>query len=172
MISEGYRRQNMDLHKAKPNFGANGKKWAETILKMAGGCSTLLDYGCGKGSLKRRLKELSSGLEVREYDPAVPGKETSPEPADFVVCTDVLEHVEPEHIDAVMRDLARCTGQRGFFVISCRPAHKHFSDGSNAHRIIELPEWWKAKVAEYFRIEGFIVSDNRQECAATVAPLS
>jgi hypothetical protein len=51
----------------------------------------------------------------------------------LVVCGDVLEHVEPEHLDSVFDDLARCTRRLAFLVVATRPARKQLADGRNAH---------------------------------------
>ncbi len=75
---------------------------------------------------------LAKGIDVvtSEYDPAVAGKDLPPEPADLVVCTDVLEHIEPDCLDDVLSDLARLTKKVLLVNISTRPAVKVLADGS------------------------------------------
>ena len=84
----------------------------------------------------------------QDYDPAIPGKDAPPGPADLVVCTDVLEHVEPEHLDAVLDDLQRLAKKSLFLLIATRPASKALPDGRNAHLTIEPPKWWIPKLME------------------------
>jgi 2-polyprenyl-3-methyl-5-hydroxy-6-metoxy-1,4-benzoquinol methylase len=93
------------------------------------GLSDVLDYGCGKQTLARALAD----LKVIGYDPAFEELSAPPSPADLVVCGDVLEHVEPEHLDSVFDDLARCTRRLAFLVVATRPARKQLADGRNAH---------------------------------------
>jgi hypothetical protein len=61
-----------------------------------------LDHGSGKETLANALPQFT----VRGYDPAIPDLDTHPEPHDLFICTDVLEHVEPEFVDMVIDDKA------------------------------------------------------------------
>ncbi len=153
-ISEEYRQLNVKLHEDQITYGAGGQRHAETVKKIVAGIKTadnsfpsVLDYGCGKGMLGKALP-----FPIWEYDPAIPTKAEQPRPADLVVCTDVLEHIEPELLRCVLADLKRCVKQVGFFTISTRPAVKTLADGRNAHLIQEGPDWWKDKLKEYFHV--------------------
>ena len=87
---------------------------------------------------------------IWEFDPAIAVKEQTPKPADVVVCTDVLEHVEPDYLDAVLVDLRRVTKVCLFVAISTKPANKNLSDGRNAHLIVESADWWVARLSKLF----------------------
>lgn len=150
MISDAYRELNRELLRTNPKFGNGGARWADEVVnicKQYGYC-TVLDYGCGKGFLKKALR--GSGLRAREYDPAVPGKDAPPEPADLVVCADVLEHVEPEHLKAVLAELRRLAKKRCLFVIASVPSTKLLSDGRNTHLIVEDEDWWFPRLYQHF----------------------
>lgn len=143
LISDSHRDLNRQMHADPRGFGQSGRKHAAAVLDWAleTECEDILDYGCGAGTLKAALSGRWLG-KVREYDPAVTGREKLPKPADLVVCTDVLEHVEPGCLLAVMehqRSLARVAG---YVSIACQPAHKLLPDGRNAHLIVEAPEFW------------------------------
>jgi hypothetical protein len=99
----------------------------------------VLDYGCGKQTLKALLPY------VVGYDPCIPGLDDPPSPADLVVCTDVLEHIEPTCLAAVLDDLQRVTGSALFATIATGPAKKFLADGRNAHLIQKPIEWWLPK---------------------------
>ena len=150
-ISEEYRKANRLLHKSNPKYGTSGAKWAKKVARLIArtGAETVLDYGCGKGLLAAGLPDANS----REYDPAVPGKDAEPEPADLVVCTDVLEHIEPDCLDAVLDHLRQVTRKHAFVNISTRAAVKFLEDGRNAHLIIQPPGWWKTRIEKYFEIK-------------------
>lgn len=106
------------------------------------GCGTVLDYGCGQGALGGLLR--GRGLTVFDYDPGT-GKDER-RVSDLVVCVDVLEHVEPEYLDAVLDDL-RVLGSKGVYLaIGTKPADKKLPDGRNAHLIVEPREWWLEKL--------------------------
>jgi 2-polyprenyl-3-methyl-5-hydroxy-6-metoxy-1,4-benzoquinol methylase len=145
VISEAYQKINRDLHAFDPMFGRSALKWTEVIRQFEG--KTILDYGCGKGTLKRDL-----GFDIAEYDPGIPGKDSAPEPADVVVCIDVLEHIEPECLDDVLAHMHSLMGQFGMFVISTREARKLLPDGRNAHLIVQEWEWWKDRLEPYFKV--------------------
>jgi 2-polyprenyl-3-methyl-5-hydroxy-6-metoxy-1,4-benzoquinol methylase len=145
MISQEYREMNATLHAQKPTYGASGHRWAKEVQTY--GTTDVLDYGCGKGTLAAALP-----FKIREYDPAVPAKAEPPEPADLVVCTDVLEHIEPDHLDAVLDDLRRVTRKDALLVVATRPAKKTLPDGRNAHLIIEDIAWWIHKIGSRWNI--------------------
>lgn len=153
LISEDYKEQNKVLHE-NPSYGISSAKWSEEVRGIAAayGALSSLDYGCGKGLLKKTLGWNS----MAEYDPSIEGKDAQPDPADLCVCTDVLEHIEPEFIDNVLDDLRRCTKKVGFFTIATRPAKKILPDGRNAHLIQEHYTWWLEKLTKRFTLRNFV----------------
>lgn len=149
LISDAYRAEQQRLHADPRGYGGRGRKWADTVRDIARtyGCASILDYGCGQGSLAVALAD--SGLDVREYDPAVAGKDAAPAPADLVVCTDVLEHVEPDRIWAVVGHLASLSGKALFLVVSLVETAKTLSDGRQAHILLHTPAWWREMVGAH-----------------------
>jgi len=117
----------------------------------------LLDFGCGKQALKDALGIAEGYIP---YDPAIPGIDASPAPADLVVSTDVLEHIEPEYLDAVLDDLRRVTRKVGFFAVHTGAALNHLPDGRNAHLIQQSPKWWLPKLLDRFELIQFVVMPN------------
>jgi hypothetical protein len=148
-ISEDYRKLNEQMHRERPDYGVWGGRHARAVAQIAEGLKTtsILDYGCGKGTLGRSLS-----IPIWEYDPAIPGKSDPPRPADLVVCTDVLEHIEPELLGATLYDLKRCTRKTGYFVINTAAAKKSYPDGRNTHLIQEKMDWWVARIKEFFSV--------------------
>jgi hypothetical protein len=167
LISPDYLALQRQLHQ-QGRYGVSSGKWAGAVRELAAreGCADILDYGCGQGQLKHALGEI-----VREYDPAIAGKGADPAPADLVVCTDVLEHIEPEHLDEVLLHLRAKTMKQLFFAIALRPAGKTLADGRNAHLIVETAAWWLDRLAPYFRVldyatrEGYELSGIAQPVA-------
>jgi hypothetical protein len=102
--------------------------------------------------LARELPKLIPDLIVNSYDPGIPAIANTPEPAPFVCCIDVLEHVEPEYIDQVLDDLQRVISDIGYFTVCDVPATKILMDGRNAHLIIQPVEWWQEKIKSRFDI--------------------
>lgn len=139
-------------HEQSQGFGSYGHSVAGYVRDCARqiAATSILDYGCGKQKLQQSL-----GFAIRNYDPGIPGLDAAPEPADLVVCTDVLEHVEPECLDAVLDDLKRCTLHTILLTIDTAPANKHLADGRNAHLIIENPAFWITHLLKRFDMETY-----------------
>jgi 2-polyprenyl-3-methyl-5-hydroxy-6-metoxy-1,4-benzoquinol methylase len=129
------------------------EKWVPQVRAAADHfrAETILDYGCGKAVLSEHM------VNVRNYDPAVEKYSTRPEPADLVVCSDVLEHIEPDCLDAVLDDLVRVTLKGIFFTVSTVPANKHFEDGRNAHVLVRPMEWWFPVLMERWKFIQAVV---------------
>lgn len=142
LLTESYREQQRQLH-SEGAYGTKGHSYAQQVVDIAAALQTrdLLDYGCGQCTLQKSI-----GYPIRQYDPCIPQFSDRPEPAELVVCTDVLEHIEPECIDDVLDDLRRVTRNVGFFAVDTRPARKFLSDGRNAHLIQRPSAWWFPKL--------------------------
>jgi hypothetical protein len=69
-----------------------------------------------------------------------------------VVCTDVLEHIEPEHLAGVLEDLKRVIKLTGFFAIHTGQSCKTLADGRNTHLIQQDKEAWRAVISKYFNV--------------------
>ena len=149
LISDSYREMNRQLH-AQGHYGLAGAKLVDDVLSIAviNDCTTILDYGCGAGALKRGMvaKDIRLAPLIREYDPAISGKDTEPEIADLVVCNDVLEHIEPECLEDVLNHIDFLATKAVFLKIHCGEAKKFLPDGRNAHLIQEHYSWWLPKL--------------------------
>jgi len=172
LISKEYREQNKILHETNLQYGTSAYKHVDTVKKLIKSLEkslnktnvSVLDYGAGKGLLGKYLD-----FPIYEYDPAIPGKDEIPKSADLVVCIDVLEHIEPDKLDAVLADLQRCTRQVGYFIIDTKPAIKTLPDGRNTHLILEDEKWWYKQLDRYFNIAALKYLNSR-EIYAIVGP--
>lgn len=165
-ISVPYRELNKTLHQTNIAYGVGGGKHAPMVMKLAKklGTTSILDYGCGKGYLAKEIP-----FPIWEYDPAIPGKDTSPRPAELVVSTDMLEHVEPECLPHVLDDLRRVVQKVGYFTIHTGPAQKTLPDGRNTHLIQKPKAWWHSQLSRYFKVA--LMKDAGPELHVVVAPL-
>lgn len=150
LISDEYCELNRKLHAQPRGFGNSGRKHAAEITAVCAAMRihTILDYGCGAGTLKKTLHHGTSSLHVSEYDPAIAGKEVLPRQAELVVCTDVLEHVEPEKLDLVLHHILWTAKRAAFLVIATAASSKKLEDGRNAHLIVESPQWWITRLQQ------------------------
>lgn len=144
LITPEYVEEQKLLHQQEA-YGSRGFNWGYLIAGIAviEKCKSILDYGCGKGTLGHTLGK--AGFDARRYDPAVADFAAEPKKADLVACVDVLEHIEPDCLDAVLDHMAGLTGKIMFVAISMTPAKRKLSDGRNTHLIIQRPEFWRPK---------------------------
>ena len=152
LISAQYRKQQQRLH-GNSRYGAASKKFADEVaaLVVLEDPKRILDYGAGKCALRESLGSLTIGREMVEYDPAVRRISKAPKGAfDMVCCIDVLEHIEPEYLDAVLKHIRGKCARLAFFTIHTGPAGKFLSDGRNAHLIQQPLKWWQSKLKEHF----------------------
>jgi uncharacterized Rossmann fold enzyme len=149
LISAEMRDLNRQLHLVHPGYGIGSSKYANLVLDLMERCKikSVLDYGSGKGQLAKALP-----FPIWEYDPAIPGKDESPRPAELVMCVDVLEHIEPDKLPLVLDDLRRCVLKVGYFTIHIGAAQKKYADGRNTHLIQKDESWWRAQISEFFSI--------------------
>lgn len=162
------------LHAAPNGYGGKGDKWAPVVAQIADefNAMSVLDYGCGQGTLVSQLQTIAPMLSCREYDPAIAGKNSPPFFADLVVSTDVLEHVEPGKLSSVLRHLRQLARSAVFVVIATRPSSKTLPDGRNAHLILENADWWESKLLEAgFKIHSHPVSPSPKPSREWVAVL-
>ena len=155
LLTKEYEEQLYKLHTSM-EWGRAAAVYIEIIRDYLLPSGSLLDYGSGGGGFQKALRnldpDLADNLDIIEYDPAWLHLNQNNIPCDFVLCVDVLEHVEPLFIDAVLDDLERCTLKKGFFSISTRPAKTLLPDGRNAHLIQKPAEWWIPKIESRFNI--------------------
>jgi hypothetical protein len=142
-----------ELHN-DPNYGVASIGYAPRIKQLleTSNARSLSDYGAGKQNLRKALFDLGlSGVEYYPYDPAFP-EYGAPKAAYLVCCIDVLEHIEPEFLKAVLTDLRAITRKFGFFSIATGRAGKVLADGRNAHLIQKPSSWWLPNLCEHFEI--------------------
>lgn len=144
MITADYKELNRKLHESDKYYGMSGQKYAQPIRDLSSfGRLAILDYGAGKCTLKTAL---GPAYNVTCYDPCIEGLDTPPEPHDVVACTDVMEHIEPEFVGDVLRDVRRLTLKSVLFAISLVPARKVLADGRNAHVSLLTGDEWCARI--------------------------
>jgi uncharacterized Rossmann fold enzyme len=156
-----YAKLNAQMHVEKPNYGVSGHQHAQRVFMGSAqlgakfGSCDVLDYGCGKETLRQEVERaflVHPDIRILAYDPGRPGFDAEPEPADMVVCTDVMEHVEPECVDAVLKHIHSLTRHIAIIDVDVEPANKHLPDGRNAHICLRERDWWESFIKKYFVI--------------------
>ena len=109
--------------------------------------ASILDFGCGHGSLIAAISEAYPNIHVQGYDPGNPQHNCVPDHKfDAVVSIDVFEHIEPDRLASTLKLISDKMTLGGWFRIACYPAKKQLPDGRNAHLIVELPDWWRNQI--------------------------
>jgi 2-polyprenyl-3-methyl-5-hydroxy-6-metoxy-1,4-benzoquinol methylase len=153
LITEEYKRLNQELHATRLDYGCKSSRHATAVINLVQRVegSTVLDYGCGKGDLVKYLNN-HTAYSVTGYDPGHPRySETQVAPVDVVVCTDVLEHIEPTLVDNVLRDLDINSRKAMYLHVATRyDKSKLLPDGTNPHKVVEQTSWWLCKFKSVF----------------------
>lgn len=159
LISPEYKRIIQVATEKEPKWGNGGKHHVDEVMMLAHATQarSILDYGCGTGSFKKVMHERGLMYDIREYDPARPGKDAEPMFADLVVCTDVLEHVEPEYVAKTLATIRQLSLKGGFLIIATSKASFILPDGRNAHLTIMPPDWWEQQLLKHgFKITNIV----------------
>ena len=166
--TESYKTLQLALHE-KGGYGVSGQQYIPTMFHAIAQLAKrlpavrVLDYGSSTGNTMKAVREhlwLPPNVEERCYDPFVAEFDAEPEPADFVICTDVMEHVEPECTTAVLDHIASLTMRLVFFSISMKPAQKVLADGRNAHINLRNAEFWLREIQRRFVMSEARVSKD------------
>lgn len=123
-----------------------------------------LDYGCGKAKAYQFPFKVGdrayqnfyeyTGLDpacVHLYDPCLNQYAQPPRPEqsfDLTICTDVMEHIPEQDVDAVLDYLWAKTRKALVFTIACHSSLTYLRGGLNAHVCVKQPEWWIEKIAD------------------------
>jgi 2-polyprenyl-3-methyl-5-hydroxy-6-metoxy-1,4-benzoquinol methylase len=156
LVSPEYAEMNRKLHEEHDDYGILGGQCAGQVIAVAknNGLRLILDFGCGKGTLKPALKKLAPSLKVIEYDPAIKNKDRLPSVSpDLIVALDVMEHIEPECLESVLETMRNLKPKGVYLLIALEPANKTLPDGRNAHLIVQQASWWRDQLDKYFRTE-------------------
>lgn len=164
MISDDYKAQLKQVHQGR----RPGKQWGTTgarnfgdyvcrfLEHRRGQIKSVLDFGAGQGSVGAYVLQNAVDVNVSwtNYDPGQPGIDTLPEEKfDLIISSDVLEHVEPAHIDETIKWMQEHANKALFHHIACDPCGLILPDGRNAHLITERLDWWLPK----FDVPGWSV---------------
>lgn len=164
LITPDYQKMQQQYHEAREDYGISSGRHVDFILNLAERMQTrsILDYGCGKAHLQKGIP-----FPIQNYDPCMPEYSKRPEQAEIVVCTDVLEHIEPDCLEEVITDLHALTKQVLVLNVACRPAKKFLPDGRNAHLIQQKPNWWLTQLLPHFDLTSYQVGNGEFTCLMT-----
>lgn len=125
----------------------------------------VVDVGCGTGRAAQKLQDAGyvvAGLDIARgcLDPNVKipffrgciwdadSLAHVSQRFDYFYCTDVMEHLPPEHIDASFDNIAKLADTGGFFQIALFPDEWF---GEVLHLTVESQDWWVKKLTERWK---------------------
>lgn len=152
-------------------------EWAvETFLEVVKPAGVLVDFGCGTGRAGLKLSRLGHEVLLVDFTESSRDPEakhlpflkfdlTLPMPleADVGFCADVMEHIPPESVRAVIENIMACVPV-AFFQISTVPDVMGSEIGQDLHLTVRPHSWWR----EEFGALGFRVAWERNDGAASL----
>lgn len=152
IIDEKKIKQYEEIHRNDPTYGSTSLKFIDEVSLMID-ClqpKSILDYGCGKGTLIDDIQKRYPSIRCYKYDPSITEYDTIPvAQADMVLNTDVLEHIPVDNIDDVLRNISSIT-QNVYFNLHHGRASTVLPNGENAHCTVRSPNWYRKKLMQYF----------------------
>jgi hypothetical protein len=92
-------------------------------------------------------------MDIQSYDPAFDGPEPNLTPADLLVCTHVLEHVEPEFLSNTLNYLNTMTKKVFLIVVDNGVSGKILPDGTESNLIQKNMIWWQSQIKTAFNTD-------------------
>ena len=150
MIRPEYVEQLKQHREADPGWGASAVRNAGDhiirYIQKHPAIKTVLDFGCGVGTLREFAREAGLAVDWYEYDPSVPGKDKLPTATfDLIVTTDVMEHIEPGSLDETLDWIAEHS-HRQFHHIDNNDTKDRLPDGRDVHLIVKPQPWWESNL--------------------------
>ena len=161
-MTPDYINQYKILHQNKKNYGMTSIKFYKHLLNIItdNDFETVLDYGCGKSLLLNELSKIKK-IKIFKYDPAITEYSKLPNiNVDFVICTDVLQHIPLWDLDRVLSEISKFS-THCFFHIRCTPYKTILPNGNPANCTVYPPQWWAKKLKKYYNNIQIVDKDDK-----------
>lgn len=158
---EARKYQKMWTHKSY-RFCSPGEELADLVRKWLPGKARVVDFGCGTGRLAAKMQDW--GHRVLGVDFATNCLDDEvlipfcianlwdlPETVSGThgVCTDVMEHIPPEKVDAVLTNIRRAVPKAFFNIATTLDAHGQVI-GERLHLTVKPESWWVEKLKAHW----------------------
>lgn len=157
-----------------------GEHIADFYVKQFKPDSMVIDFGCGtgRGSLRIASYDIpvllvdftdncrddeATSLPFLQWDLTLP----CPAKSHHGFCTDVMEHIQPDRVDAVLENIM-ASAEKVFFQISTVDDVMGVAIGAPLHLTVQPHSWWKDK----FTSLGFAVLWEQEEAEAALFYIS
>lgn len=131
-----------------------GEEAADQFLRIAKPDGLIIDFGCGTGRGGLKLNEAGHAVYLVDFAencrdaaalhlPFLECDLTQPIPlsAPYGFCTDVMEHIPPDEVEAVISNIM-ASAERVFFQISTVPDEFGAVIGQSLHLTVRPHLWW------------------------------
>jgi SAM-dependent methyltransferase len=135
-----------------------GEDMVDRFLEIASPDGPITDFGCGTGRAAMKMVEHGHKvflvdftdncrdfnalhLPFVQWDLTKPGL---PIRSPYGYCTDVMEHIPTEAVEAAIRNIMACS-ERAFFQIATTPDKFGAVIGQKLHLTVQPHEWWADK---------------------------
>lgn len=148
-----------------------GEDCVGTFLEVCKPDGLVIDFGCGTGRAGLRIQEYGCHVVLLDFTENSRDKEAMQLPfwkqdltkpiihkAKYGYCTDVMEHIRPDDVDAVINNIM-FSAKTTFFQISTVPDTMGALIGQQLHLTVKPHQWWKEK----FEALGYSISFDRDD---------
>lgn len=169
---------------AVPGYRANspGERLVPVFLKhvLAEPGEWIVDLGCGTGRASMMLQKAGFKLIAVDIvenclDPQLADRFhfirdclwnfRLEKPVDWFYCCDVMEHIPPEKVDAVLDTCAQVATKGGFFQIALFNDAWGNSIGETLHLTVKDKDWWLDKLNARWKTEDLGEVERMRLCA-------
>lgn len=157
-LSERDKYQRMWNHAAYRGT-APGEHCVDTFLEIVKPVGTVIDFGCGTGRAGLALDEAGLSVVLMDFTdnsrdekarhlPFMQHDLTQPIPlvAPYGFCTDVMEHIPPQDVSTVLRNICDATDTAFFQICTVPDDFGEIVLGQPLHLTVQPHEWWREQL--------------------------
>jgi SAM-dependent methyltransferase len=144
------RERYIELLKAQPNYGRRNHGAGAVDRVVSWRPEFVVDFGCGGNEFIRELRRRGvdgSGIDWAGADadliaPMHDVKKLRDGIADVITSFDALEHLLPEDVEPVLREMRRVAKPGARFIFSISTRASSYAGVRNLHRTVQPRGWW------------------------------
>ena len=125
------------------DFGAGTGRGSLMVSVLCGLRMHMVDFAdnCLDESMREALERSPERFKFTQHDLTKPLSLK----AAYGYCTDVMEHIPPADVDAVLKNIVQ-SAKNVFFQIACQPDNLGVLIGEQLHLTVEQHDWWKERL--------------------------
>lgn len=158
-----YRKVSPGMLECERAFAVMEMKKGKTLLDFGAGPARATKWFCDQGIKATAIDFAPNAQEtdVKFVDACLWDMPASIKPAEYGFCTDVMEHIHRDKVDAVLTGIGARVRYGCYFRIATRPDKMGKLIGQPLHLTVEGGEWWMRKIEEFFELVDLIEDTGR-----------